>query len=72
MTYGTDTLIPCTYPTIPDGFTTDWAAPQGQRAAVLRDPDGTIVATWDEGRWWTPEESARFVEVLTSEIGGES
>lgn len=24
---------------------------------VLRDRDGDIVANWDEGRWWTPEES---------------
>lgn len=26
----------------------------------LRNPDGKIVATWDEGRWWTQEESAAF------------
>ena len=26
---------------------------------VLRDMQG-IVATWDEGRWWTPRESAAF------------
>ena len=26
----------------------------------LRDPEGKLVATWDEGRWWTPEESAAF------------
>jgi hypothetical protein len=31
-----------------------------ERFQVLRDPNGTIVATWDEGRWWTPEESAEF------------
>ena len=31
----------------------------GQRAdfLYLRNPEGEIVATWDEGRWWTPEES---------------
>src|SRR4051794_31919405 len=27
------------------------------RYHVLRDAGGKIVATWDEGRWWTPEES---------------
>lgn len=27
---------------------------------VLRDTQGRIVATWDEGRWWTPEESDEF------------
>ena len=27
---------------------------------VLRDPAGKIVATWDEGRWWTPSESDEF------------
>ena len=26
---------------------------------VMRDPKGRIVATWDEGRWWTPDESRR-------------
>lgn len=26
----------------------------------LRDPEGKLVATWDEGRWWTPEESEAF------------
>ena len=26
---------------------------------VLRDSDGRIVATWAEGRWWTPEEIRR-------------
>jgi hypothetical protein len=23
---------------------------------MLCDPDGYIVATWDEGRWWSPDE----------------
>lgn len=72
MTYGADVSITCTYPTTPDGFTTDWVTPQELQVQVLRDPEGAIVATWDEGRWWTPEESARFVEALTSELGGES
>lgn len=30
----------------------------------LRDQDGKIVATWDEGRWWTSEESAAFKLML--------
>ena len=30
----------------------------------LRDPEGKIVATWDEGRWWTPEEGELFVLML--------
>jgi hypothetical protein len=38
---------------------------------VLRDPQGTIVATWDEGRWWTPEESAEFTRQLVAEMRGE-
>jgi hypothetical protein len=35
---------------------------------VLRDPSGKIVATWDEGRWWTPEESARFTAALVAAL----
>jgi hypothetical protein len=34
---------------------------------VLRDGDGRIVATWDEGRWWTPDESAEFLAALLAE-----
>jgi hypothetical protein len=30
----------------------------------LIDPKGEIVATWDEGRWWTPEESAAFLLMI--------
>lgn len=30
--------------------------------------DGAIVAVWDEGRWWTPEESAAFSTVLGSPL----
>ena len=26
----------------------------------LRNPEGALVATWDEGRWWTPEEGHAF------------
>jgi hypothetical protein len=33
---------------------------------VLRDPEGGIVATWDEGRWWTPDESAEFLRQLVA------
>lgn len=32
--------------------------------SVLHDEDGTIVATWDEGRWWTPEESEAWVATM--------
>jgi hypothetical protein len=32
--------------------------------SYLRDPEGTLVATWDEGRWWTPEESEAFYLML--------
>jgi hypothetical protein len=39
---------------------------------ALRDPEGKIVATWDEGRWWTPEESAEFTRQLGAELGGEA
>jgi len=31
----------------------------------LRNPEGDIVATWDEGRWWTPEEGELFHLMLT-------
>jgi hypothetical protein len=34
---------------------------------VLRDGHGAIVATWDEGRWWTPDESEAFVAQLIAE-----
>jgi hypothetical protein len=36
--------------------------------ACLRDDDGNVVATWDEGRWWTQEESAAFVLTLTNPL----
>jgi hypothetical protein len=36
---------------------------------VLRDPQNAIVATWDEGRWWTAEESAAFVAAIVAEMG---
>lgn len=35
---------------------------------VLRDIGGSIVATWDEGRWWTPDESAEFQRQLVAEM----
>jgi hypothetical protein len=31
--------------------------------SVLKD-EGEIVATWDEGRWWTAQESEAFVALL--------
>jgi hypothetical protein len=34
---------------------------------VLRAPNGDIAATWDEGRWWTPDESAEFLRQLVAE-----
>ena len=37
-----------------------------ERFQVLRDPDGAVVATWDEGRWWTPDESAEFTRRASS------
>jgi len=30
----------------------------------LRDHEGSLVATWDEGRWWTPDESNQFQLML--------
>jgi hypothetical protein len=30
--------------------------------------DDAVVATWDEGRWWTPSESEAFVTVLSSPL----
>jgi len=35
---------------------------------VLRDETGAIVATWDEGRWWTPSESEAYTAVLVAEL----
>jgi hypothetical protein len=35
---------------------------------ALRDPDGAIVATWDEGRWWTPSESDAFTAAIVAEL----
>jgi hypothetical protein len=33
------------------------------RLIALR-KDARLVATWDEGRWWTPYESQRYVQEL--------
>jgi hypothetical protein len=38
---------------------------------VLRDSEETIVATWDEGRWWTSEESDAFTAAIEAEFDGE-
>lgn len=35
---------------------------------VLRDEDENIVANWDEGRWWTPEESTAFIKLIQRDI----
>ena len=32
--------------------------------AFLLDHSGEAVATWDEGRWWTPEESQAWLTML--------
>lgn len=37
------------------------------RFRVLRDPEGAIVASWDDGRWWTPDESAEYTRRLGAE-----
>ena len=37
-------------------------------ARALRDPAGKIVATWDEGRWWTPDESAELTRRIAAEF----
>jgi hypothetical protein len=36
------------------------AKAQGLTFIYLKNAEGEIVATWDEGRWWTPDESAAF------------
>ena len=36
--------------------------------AVLRDEDGWILATWDEGRWWTREDSDAFTRAVADEL----
>jgi hypothetical protein len=33
---------------------------QGMTFIYLRNSENEIVATWDEGRWWTSDESAAF------------
>jgi hypothetical protein len=40
------------------------------RVRVLRDPEGQIVATWNEGegRWWTLKESAALLAYLVAEL----
>jgi hypothetical protein len=35
---------------------------------VLRDSGGSIVATWDDGRWWTAEESDALTDALEDEL----
>lgn len=34
----------------------------------LLDEEGALVATWDEGRWWTPEESDQFVAMIGGRV----
>lgn len=42
------------------------------KVRVLRNPLRVIVATWDEGRWWTAEESEVFIRQLAAEYEDES
>lgn len=39
-------------------------AMQGVLHAFLIDPDDEFLAVWDEGRWWTPDESAAWLLML--------
>jgi hypothetical protein len=41
--------------------------PAGAVFIVLRNGGGSIVATWSEGRWWTPQESDRYSDALDAE-----
>ena len=36
-------------------------------ARVLLNEDGAIVALWDDGRWWTPGESAAYLAKIVAE-----
>jgi hypothetical protein len=38
------------------------------KVPVLRDATGQLVATWDEGRWWTPAESAEYLRRLVAQM----
>ena len=40
--------------------------PIGMPLAFLANPDGEMVATWDEGRWWTPDESGAWLLMLAA------
>lgn len=46
----------------PQGVTDQEGYPIGM--AFLLNPEGEPVATWDEGRWWTPEESNAWLTML--------
>jgi len=47
----------------------DSGLPPDVRFKVLRDPSGSVVAEWDEGRWWTPGESDEFLRQIVTEGG---
>lgn len=66
---------------LPPDYTVAFASPgdpevdhfptcQGPRGIVtfafLVNPDGEYVATWDEGRWWTPDESNAWLLMLAA------
>lgn len=42
------------------------AKANGLTFIYLKNIEGEIVATWDEGRWWTPDESAAFTLMGTT------
>lgn len=42
------------------------AKANGLTFVYLKNTEGKIVATWDEGRWWTPDESAAFSLMATT------
>jgi hypothetical protein len=35
---------------------------------LVRESDGAVVASWDEGRWWTKDEGAEFERQLVDEF----
>jgi hypothetical protein len=48
------------------GWLQGQAQAQGMTFIYLRNAEDEIVATWDEGRWWTPDESAAFALMGTT------
>lgn len=48
------------------GVIQDRVQEAGMTFLYLTDAEDKIVATWDEGRWWTPDESAAFTLMGTT------